>query len=112
MSEVRVGPFGFEYDAKNHEVYVISYFDNEAEEGEHSATIDHVNSETWESFSGMLLGLSIGTRYTAHVVIEPPPDHPNHHLVSGDRIAADVRIMGMSPWHAPLVGWTITESNV
>jgi hypothetical protein len=43
------------------------------------------------------------------VVLEPPEDHPNHGLVSGERIEALVVIDDFFPWHKPWEKWTIAE---
>jgi hypothetical protein len=43
------------------------------------------------------------------VVIEPPSDHENQHLVSGERIEALVILEDHSPWHRPWTGWKITQ---
>lgn len=61
MSEVRVGPLGFEYDDKNHEIHIALFHSPEADEGQMAAMVECVSTEQWEQFSSLLLGMAVAT---------------------------------------------------
>jgi hypothetical protein len=42
-------------------------------------------------------------------ILEPPDDHPNKQLVSGERIPVVITLPGSFPWHEPWLGWKIAD---